>query len=880
MYRLADILCIFVEYNIMRINDAYNVLSKVLTPKWRNDKLLLKKIIDIIRCSDSTFISMIHFSSFDILNNGIIYERDLSIILNICETESKKQQVYNYYKHYSDLGDDNAMTIYGYLIWKRKECSNENPEFIRYLKKAADLGNPAANALMGLLLQKGDGIEADLQKSKEYIINYVQKGSDIAFNLYALDLILDHRIESNAKKGIYYYKKAIDECNSNSLFNYGNLLLNDTEHIYFDIENNAEEGGKYIKKAADRGNVTAMKCYSKYIMFGTLPKNKLISSIYLVKAAIKGDEESTKKIILENPNMQSAEYRNKWLEKAYKININKKTKDMDINFLNSIDDESSEDCTIGIFDMIFGKREHDEKKLDEKERELIELADKGDFNAMSSIHDKIYKAKKIKHDSYEYFEQEASKYEQILLDYKKDANKKFVDDNFRPFKHWKRIEELVDAPLFQKDLIDTSFIEQGKIGNCCLISALSRFASHKDLIPELFNCKLPNEILGVVPNSINLKCGAVVVYIRMFGRKTPVLIDTLIPCDNYGRIIISHPTDKNKSPWFCLFEKAMIKANGSFLHIDGILFERSIYSIHLSYFKSLLLHQFGSSYKITEYFDKNKVCIFNYDTINRYLNKGFNINATDQDLKNKKRHGFVFDNGISYDHSYLIYNAKSYKGINFICLRNPWGCQEWEGRYSRYSKIMSSDIKQFLDYDNCPRGTFWISEDDFFKHFNLYDIVKPVRPNWHAKMFSYKLKYVKERKADYSDHQTFAIHIQQEIPKDKKCTIHFIIENKRYLYKPNNLSYKMFVAQVNGEKINLEKIKDVTKFASFTNNYSEYFNEFTFDVSNHDEIVSVTLFQYDGDPGDNYCYVNVICKYQFIMYDIDQPDILYPDISQ
>ena len=25
--------------------------------------------------------------------------------------------------------------------------------------------------------------------------------------------------------------------------------------------------------------------------------------------------------------------------------------------------------------------------------------------------------------------------------------------------------------------------------------------------------------------------------------------------------------------------------------------------------------------------------------------------------------------------------------------------------------------------------------------------------------------------------------------------------------------------------------------------------------------------------------VNVICKYQFIMYYIDQPDILYPDIS-
>ena len=48
----------------------------------------------------------------------------------------------------------------------------------------------------------------------------------------------------------------------------------------------------------------------------------------------------------------------------------------------------------------------------------------------------------------------------------------------------------------------------------------------------------------------------------------------------------------------------------------------------------------------------------------------------------------------------------------FILLRN---CLT-SGRYSRYSKIMSSDVKQFLDYDNCPSGMFWISENDFFKH--------------------------------------------------------------------------------------------------------------------------------------------------------------------
>ena len=146
-------------------------------------------------------------------------------------------------------------------------------------------------------------------------------------------------------------------------------------------------------------------------------------------------------------------------------------------------------------------------------------------------------------------------------------------------------------------------------------------------------------------------------------------------------------------------------------------------------------------------------------------------------------------------------------------------------------------------------------------------------------MLPFKLDYVKERKTDYSNHQTFAIRIQQEIPKGKKCIIHFIIENRRCLNTYDEFYYKIFIAQINGKKINLEKIKDLTKFTQFSN-FEKDLEEFTFDATNCDDVLSVTLFQYNGKRDDNYCYVNVVCKYQFIMYDIDQPDVLYPDISQ
>ena len=58
MYRLVDILCIFVEYELLLLNDVNENFSKTLTLKWRTDTLLLKKVIDIIRyCMWLTYVT-------------------------------------------------------------------------------------------------------------------------------------------------------------------------------------------------------------------------------------------------------------------------------------------------------------------------------------------------------------------------------------------------------------------------------------------------------------------------------------------------------------------------------------------------------------------------------------------------------------------------------------------------------------------------------------------------------------------------------------------------------------------------------------------------------------------------------------------------------
>lgn len=183
----------------------------------------------------------------------------------------------------------------------------------------------------------------------------------------------------------------------------------------------------------------------------------------------------------------------------------------------------------------------------------------------------------ITDNNYERFE----KYRQFLVDYK-NKGKKFVEDTFPPLENWKRIDEFYQAPLFQKDLIDPSFIIQGRIGDCYLISSLGRIAKQHYLVTQLFERFLPNSILGEVENSINIKRGAIAVYFCAFGRKTPVIIDIFITFID-DKCLLIQPIDKAKSQWFFIVEKAYAKLNKSFRNIDGGNMSQSLYSLFSFY---------------------------------------------------------------------------------------------------------------------------------------------------------------------------------------------------------------------------------------------------------------------------------------------------------
>jgi len=61
-----------------------------------------------------------------------------------------------------------------------------------------------------------------------------------------------------------------------------------------------------------------------------------------------------------------------------------------------------------------------------------------------------------------------------------------------------------------------------------------------------------------------------------------------------------------------------------------------------------------------------------------------------------------------------------------VLIRNPWGKQEWRGRFSRHNlESWTEDVQSALGVSGPDprRGVFWMEVDDVFEHFegvNVY----------------------------------------------------------------------------------------------------------------------------------------------------------------
>ncbi|KIW06159.1 uncharacterized protein PV09_03321 [Verruconis gallopava] len=75
-------------------------------------------------------------------------------------------------------------------------------------------------------------------------------------------------------------------------------------------------------------------------------------------------------------------------------------------------------------------------------------------------------------------------------------------------------------------------------------------------------------------------------------------------------------------------------------------------------------------------------------------------------------------------------DKKRNEKVRLLKLRNPWGRQEWNGKWSDGSKEWTPDVMKELQHTFGDDGIFWISYPDFLKFYPEIDRVRLIGSEW------------------------------------------------------------------------------------------------------------------------------------------------------
>ncbi|KAK8876127.1 hypothetical protein M9Y10_006315 [Tritrichomonas musculus] len=422
---------------------------------------------------------------------------------------------------------------------------------------------------------------------------------------------------------------------------------------------------------------------------------------------------------------------------------------------------------------------------------------------------------------YEDFFIEAQQYSDILKRYRENGEI-FKDPNFHPNSKiketqlaldkenctWRRIDEFYTAPLFKKELISEEAVEQGEINDSYFISSLIRIAKQPEIVPKLFDTRSISE---EKEDTVNLKCGAVVIYFHVFGRRTPVLIDTLIPFKRGSRNpLFSRPTSLKYSAWFCLVEKAYAKLQGSYTSIINGTLSQGIYHLFGYYpcfytIDSLLekmqnnqesgqcdsqcssqysnqssrrcsrqnsrrnsrqnscLSEYGDEFDVNDYIFSR---LMKWQYQNSIIGTDIYINQSGNEIDEEE----IRDKGLVPSRTYLIEKVRYENNQKLICLRNPKNDKEWLGDWSNTSPMLTFDMKKKIGNESRYPGTFWMNDRDFFRYFSSFDVCKAVNPEFHVRSIMTKL--------EPGDHDGYDIK-SEEVHLEERQAFVFKMKNVR-----------------------------------------------------------------------------------------------------